>query len=124
MPIKNYTISWKVRDPSKLENYKPEEVNDFISRKVFDRLDTMRPDADIYVQIDESLEYSETLPSFLIKKGLTVSQFDHTRTYLESDVILLSDRTVSAPSKNTFYLSTDKAGLWSFLQDTFKERLK
>lgn len=83
---------------------------------------TLRKDADIYLQIDDALPYSVTLPSFLIKKGFIMAPFDENCSYLDHDVILLSDHNLKPDNGSVYYLSADKASLWKFLQDKFKGR--
>lgn len=76
----------------------------------------LRADADIYIQIDSALEYSVSLPSFLLQKGFIIAPYKAEYSYKVDDIILLSDTNLKQEGANVYYLSSDKKALWAFLK--------
>lgn len=76
----------------------------------------LRPQADIYVQIDKAFEYSVSLPAFLVQKGLIIAPYKSEFSYKDDDIILLSDKNIKQEGSNVYYLNSDKKALWNFLK--------
>ena len=83
---------------------------------------TYRPDADLYIMIDQRFDYLHNLMKTLAVRGIRIMLFNNMCLYDRNDIILLPYRFDPLPSDHVFVYGADKQSLWKWLKAEFSFR--
>ena len=83
---------------------------------------TYRPDADLYIMIDQRFDYLYNLINTLTVRGIRIMPFNNMCQYDRNDIILLPYRFDPLPSDHVFVYGADKQSLWKWLKAEFSFR--
>ena len=83
---------------------------------------TYRPDADLYIMIDQRFNYLYNLINTLTVRGIRIMLFNNMCLYDRNDIILLPYRFDPLPSDHVFVYGADKQSLWKWLKAEFSFR--
>ena len=83
---------------------------------------TYRPDADLYIMIDQRFDYLQNLMKTLAVRGIRIMLFNNMCLYDRNDIILLPYRFDPLPSDHVFVYGADKQSLWKWLKAEFSFR--
>ena len=83
---------------------------------------TYRPDADLYIMIDQRFNYLYNLINTLTVRGIRIMPFNNMCQYDRNDIILLPYRFDPLPSDHVFVYGADKQSLWKWLKAEFSFR--
>lgn len=79
--------------------------------------------ADIYIDMNSGFAYLPGLEKFLLSKHLKTAPFAADSVYGAECVVLAPNGVKVLGSAEIFRISEDKALLWKFLKERFKDRL-
>lgn len=80
-------------------------------------------EAEVYIDTAAGFAYLDGLKRFLSGKGIKIAPFAANNFYGKDVLVLAQAGTQVTGDCAVFYLSEDKAALWHFLKDRFKDRL-